>query len=331
MKALVFEKQGLENLKLKEVERPRVGPLDVLVKVERAGVNPIDHRAVTAMNVTPMPHIPGAEFGGVVEEIGERVGGLKVNDRVVIYNRVFDGTCDFCVSGREMICRTGGIIGVVTNGGFAEYAVVPSKNVFKIPEEISWEAAASIPVAALTAYHAMKEADPRPDECVVVFGASGNTGMFAVQFAKETGAKVVAVSRKEWVKDFGADYVVNVNEVTEKVKTLTDGKMADVVLNSLGSELWEKSLALLGAGGRYVTFGALTGGDVKLSIYWLYGQQIRLQGTTGGSRKELSEVIGASKNLKPRIWKIFNLDEGRNALESLSSSNRDGRILIKAS
>ena len=105
-----------------------------------------------------MPHIPGAETSGVVEEVGRLVTSVKRDDRVIVYNKVFDGTCDMCLNRCEMLCRNGGKeIGVITNGGFAEYIAVPEKNVFKIPEEMQWEIATSLPVTTLTPYHALKE------------------------------------------------------------------------------------------------------------------------------------------------------------------------------
>jgi len=331
MKALIFDKSGLENLKLKEIDKPEPGPHEALIRVKMAGVNPIDYRVVTSMKVTPMPHIPGAEISGIVEEVGERVTRTKPGERIVVYGKIFDETCDLCLSGKETICRNGGILGVVTNGGFAEYVSLPEKNVFRIPDWMSWEIAASVPVAALTPYHALREAGLRLGEFVVVVGASGNTGTFAVQFAKKAGAKVIAVSRKEWLKDFGADYVVRPEEMVEKVGEITGGNMADVVVNSIGVEMWEKSFSVVGPGGRYVTFGALTGGEVKLNLSSFYNKHIKLLGTTGGSREELLEVMEVCKDCKVKLWKVFGLEEGRKALESLSARDRDGRIFIKVS
>ena len=174
----------------------------------------------------------------------------------------------------------------MTNGGFAEYIAVPEKNVFKIPNDIVWELAASLPVTIITPYHALKEAALKVNESLLVFGASGNTGMMAIQFGKKMGAKVIAVSKDEWVKDFGADYVISdYDKVAEKVNELTQGKMADVVLNSLGVETWENSFASVGLNGRLVTFGGLTGADVKLNVQSLYSRQIKLIGSAGRHQK----------------------------------------------
>jgi NADPH:quinone reductase-like Zn-dependent oxidoreductase len=104
MKAAIFEKPGLENLRVKhDVEQPKITDHDVLIRVKMAGVNPIDYTTVSGTRVIkPLPHIPGAETSGTVEEVGRHVKSLKRGDRVIVYNVVFDGTCDMCMS--EMTC-----------------------------------------------------------------------------------------------------------------------------------------------------------------------------------------------------------------------------------
>ena len=333
MKAAIFEKPGLENLKIiQDIEEPKITDHDVLIKVKMSGVNPIDHFTVSGVRETkPMPHIPGAETAGEVEKTGKHVTSVKQGDRVVVYGKVFDGMCDMCLNGYEMICRNGGIIGVITNGGFAEYIAVPEKNVFKIPNDIEWELAASLPVTTITPYHALKEAALKINESLLIFGASGNTGTMAIQFGKKMGAKVIAVSKDEWVKtDFGADYVIDdYDKVTEEVNEFTQGKMSDVVLNSLGIGTWDNSFASVGVNGRLVTFGGLTGADVRLNVQSLYSNQIKLIGSTGGTRNDFREIIDMSKELKIRVWKKFKLDDAKEALQALFANERDGRILLE--
>ena len=225
MKAAIFEKPGLENLRVTDnVELPKISDHDILIKVKMAGVNPIDNFVVSGAlpKIDPLPHVPGAESAGIIEEIGSHVNNnnFKKGDRVIVHNKVFDGTCDMCLNGLDMICRNGGLIGAITNGGFAQYIAVPERNVFKIPDDIDWDLAASLPVTSLTPYHALKEASLKTNEFLVVFGASGNTGMIAVQLGKKMGAKVVAVSKDNWIKtDFGADYIISdYDKVVENVK-----------------------------------------------------------------------------------------------------------------
>jgi NADPH:quinone reductase-like Zn-dependent oxidoreductase len=332
MKAVIFEKQGLDNLHLKEdIEPPTITEYDVLIKVRAAGVNPLDYITVSSIGgINPLPHIPGAEITGIVTKVGKHVASLKEGDRVVLYNRIFDGTCDMCFDGNEMLCRNGKIIGVNTNGGFAEYIAAPEKNVLKIPDYLEWDVAASLATTTLTPYHALKEASLELNEFLVIFGASGNTGMMAVQFGKKMGAKVIAVSKDNWIKtDFGADYIISdYDKVVEQVKDITQGKMADVVLNSLGVNTWENSFSCVGLNGRWVAFGGLTGADVKLNVQSLYSKQTKLVGSTGGTRKEFREIINMSKDLKVRVWKRFKLEDAKEALQALFSKERDGRILL---
>ncbi|MGA9170961.1 MAG: alcohol dehydrogenase catalytic domain-containing protein, partial [Nitrososphaeraceae archaeon] len=140
MRAAIFEQQGLADLKIKEdVEQPTITDHDVLIKVKSAGVNPIDYFTVSnSVGIKPLPHIPGAEVTGIIENTGKHVAALKEGDKVVLYNRTFDGTCDMCLNGYEMLCRNGGIIGVNTNGGFADYIAASERNVFKIPNDVQW-------------------------------------------------------------------------------------------------------------------------------------------------------------------------------------------------
>ena len=333
MKAAIFDKPGLENLRIKQdIEEPKITDHDVLVKVKMTGVNPIDHFTISgAREIRPIPHIPGAEIAGVVEKIGKHVTSVTQGDRVVVYARVFDGTCDMCLNGYEMLCRSGGIIGVMTNGGFAEYIAVPEKNVFKIPNDIEWELASKFACNYHNTISCIKRSGTlEVNESLLVFGASGNTGVMAIQFANKMGAKVIAVSKDDWINDFGADYTINeYDKVVEKVKKITNGKMADIVLNSLGIGTWESSFDSVGANGRLVTFGGLTGADVKLNVQSLYSRQVKLIGSTGGTRSDFNQITDMSKELKIRVWKKFKLDEAKEALQALFAKERDGRIMLE--
>jgi NADPH:quinone reductase-like Zn-dependent oxidoreductase len=340
MKAAIFKEPGLENLEIKECGDPQLTDHEVLIRVKVAGVNPIDYFVVSGkhgiksgprLESKPLPHIPGAEISGMVERVGNHVKGLNEGDRVVVYSRLFDGTCDLCLNSSEMLCKNGGLIGVVSNGGFAEYIAVPEKNVFKIPNDMSWDIAASLSVTALTPFHALKEASLRINESLLVFGASGNTGMIAIQLGKKMGAKVIAVTSKSWIKEFGADHITTYDKMIEEVKEFTQGNMAAVVLNTLGADTWDKSLDAIGDNGRWVTFGTLTGAEVKLNLQSLYTKQIKLMGTTGGSRKEFKEIIDNSKELKIKVWKKFKLEEAKEALQALFEKEREGRIMLNIS
>lgn len=194
---------------------------------------------------------------------------------------------------------------------------------------MNWAIAASLPVAALTPYHALNRAGLSRGESLVVFGASGNTGMFATQVGKQRGAKVFAVSSKDWVTDLGADRVFGYSDAKLELEEATGGLKADVVLNSIGEKTWGKGIDCLGVNGRLVSFGALTGSNVALSINALYSNQQKIIGSTGGTRKEFKDLVSLSRNLDIKVWRVFSLEEGAEALRALTSAERDGRIMIR--
>lgn len=326
MKAAIFEKRDLSDLKVIDLPEPKIKEDEVLIKVIKAGVNPIDYYTIYNLPVKPIPHIPGREFAGIVERTGKLVKNVAEGDKVVVYTRIFDDNCSMCIKGMEMLCKNGGRIGIDSNGGFAEYVSVKAKNVFKV--ELDWNIAASLPVSALTSYHALSEAKVKVGDYVAIFGASGNTGIFAVQIAKMMGANVIAISRKNWLKEFGADHVFDYEESYERIKEVTEGEMVDVVINSLGVKFWDQSISLLKAGGKIVTFGVLTGDKVLMNLSNLYNRHISVIGTTGGTLKEFYELIKIANKLKVKIWREYPLEETANAIGSIFSKDRDGRIMI---
>jgi len=328
MKAWILSKNGIDNLNLKEVEKPQVKAGQVLVKVKAVGLNPVDSMVIDLIPVNS-EKIPGAEFAGEIEEVGEGVKELKKGDRVSIYNRYFDGTCSYCKSGNEMLCDNGYIFSIGSNGGLAEYIAIDERNAFKLPDSVNFELAASLPVAALTSYNALERAKVQKNEFVVVIGASGNTGVFALQFAKMLGAKTIAISSKNWVKDFGADYVIGYENALEEVRKITNSHMADVVIESIGEKFWDLGYSLLGKNGRMVAFGTETGSNAKIDISQLYSKQLSILGSTSGSVKQFSEVVNKSKDLKIKTWKKFNFQETKEAFKENSSKEKDGRIIIE--
>lgn len=329
MKALIFDKQGIDNLQIRDVAEPEIGDYDVLVKVACAGVNPIDYNIIDHIpNVAPMPHIPGVEFTGTIQKTGIHAKNHNVGDRVTVYSRTFDGTCQMCIKNLEFNCQNGGMIGRIKNGGYAEYACVPAKNAFKIPDSLNWETAASLPVAALTPYHAIHRAKLEINQTFAVYGASGNTGLFATQLAKQAGANVIAISSKSWVKDFGADQTVSHENAPQKIRELTDGRMADVVMNSIGTLAWQNAFDSVADNGTLVLFGTLTGAKADIPLDQIYNRQIKIVGSTAGTRAELAELIANADKLKTKVWKTYTLENGKEALQQLHAKERDGRILI---
>lgn len=341
MKALFFDKPGIENLIFGDYQLPDVGDDEVLVETKCTSVNPIDYYAVTgihgingpAMKINPYPHIAGSEIAGTVKRKGKRVNNtIREGDRVIIYNRIFDGTCKYCKNNQQMLCENGGMIGISINGGFAEYLTVPQHNIIKIPDDLDWELASALPISGLTAYNAIQESGLKSDENLVVFGGSGNTGLFCSQIGKIISAITISLSSKPWIKEYGADYVLPIDEnLREKIFEITNGTMADVVINSLGEKTWAKGMDVVGKLGRIITFGVLTGGNLLIDGRLLYNKQITVKGTTGGSVEGLLNLIEMAKeqNIRTKVWKRYSLEDSRTAIEKVFDKNKEGRIIIE--
>ena len=335
MNALILEKKGLENLVVKEVKTPSVSSDEVMIRVSMVGIQAQDYIIAQTMsaygeNISPIPHILGEEIVGTVEDVGDKVRIIKKGDRVIVYHRIFDETCDLCKQGMENLCRNRGRIGINTNGGLAEFVVVKEHNVIKIGENLDEETAVSLPVSIITPYHALVKARVGLGDNVVVFGASGNTGMFAVQIAKRLGAKVIAVSRgdKSWLMEFGADILATNQNIEEQVIKSTEGRGCDVVVYPLGKEMWETALKITSYGGRIIAYGALTGGMITMPLVPFYKDEITLYGTRGGTRNELQRLSEIATGFRTKVWKKYSLEESASAIADMVSPDRQGRLLV---
>ena len=341
MKALFFNKPGIENLIFGDYQLPHMREDEVLIETKCISVNPIDYYTVTGihgqngppMKIDPYPHIAGSEISGIVKSKGKRVNDtIREGDRVIIYNRVFDGICKYCINNYQMLCENGGMIGISRNGGFAEYIIVPQQNIIKIPDELDWELASSLPIAGLTAFNAIQESTLKSKDNLVIFGGSGNTGLFCAQFGKIIGTITISLSTKPWIKEYGANYVLPIDEnLREKISEITNGAMADVVINSLGEKTWVKGMEIVGKLGKIITFGVLTGGNLFIDGRLLYNKQITIKGTTGGSVEGLLNLVEMAKgqDIRTRIWKRYSLEDSRMAIEKVFDKNKEGRIIIE--
>jgi D-arabinose 1-dehydrogenase-like Zn-dependent alcohol dehydrogenase len=320
--AVIGPKFGNEHLKIVEREMPVAGNGEVIVHISMGGLNPVDYNLINGRiiyNIMPIPHVPGTEVIGTTVTDGYFI---RKGEKVIIYNRVFDGNCQECRSNREHLCRNGGIWGIVTDGGYQEYVSIPEKNLFRMEDYLTDDVAASLPVAGLTAYHALQRANARSGETILIYGASGNTGLFLVQLAKIIGMEVYGVSRNEWVKSYGCDQVFDSSRIPEDL-------VADVVVNSLGSDFWPSSLNHLSLSGRLVTFGIQTGRDASIDISCIYSRETMIIGSTGGTRKDLQELISLAGEytLKIRKYREYKLESLDRALLDFQKKH-DGRIFI---
>jgi len=347
MKAWRFsEFGGPERMKLEEIAIPQRGNGEALIRIRAAGVNPVDRSTVSGrFDWIGMPHVPGAEFVGVIEEIDENREGLKSGEAVAVNPKIFCGKCYYCMRGEESAClenrrmeRAPLIIGIEGDGGWRELASVPVKNLMKIGSMAMVEAC-TLPVDGATAMHLSERAELKLDEFALVMGATGGVGMFLVQLARLRGCEVAAVVGSDdagsAVLEFGADHAINRTKVDipSEVKKLTGGRGADVVFDPLGSATWKTSIASLAPMGRYATCGILTGGTAELSLLTLYSMQHKIIGSTTFSRKDLAAVIelmGRGKIRAP-VDSVYPFERLPDAMKRLDEHGRSGKVMLSIS
>ncbi|MEM0272770.1 MAG: zinc-binding dehydrogenase [Thermoprotei archaeon] len=335
---------GGDKLHLAEVEQPRAGRGEAVVRVAYAGVNPVDRSIVSGrFQWIHLPHTPGAEFVGTVEELGGDTPGVKVGDRVAVMPNLFCGECHYCVRGEESSClanpnieREPYLLAIHGDGGWAEYVRVPTRNLVSLPQNLDFKEASTLPVDGLTAWHMLRRVWPRPGELVVVVGSTGGVGSFALQFAKIYGCSVVAVvggeAQARAALELGADYVVDRSEdLARFVRSVNGGRGADIVVDPVGSATWNASFLALAPMGRYVTCGVLTGTAAQLDLLRLYSMQVEVIGSTVGSRADMRRVLElASKNrFKPLIDSSYTFEELGKAYARLNEHGRRGKVVLR--
>lgn len=340
MRAIQFHEHGeLDTLRLEDVSEPVPGPGEALVRVRACGVNYLDLRVREGRvgGKVPLPHIPGSEVAGEVAALGEGVSGVSVGQRVAIAPYLFCGRCEYCLAGDEVSCLRGDILGLGGDGGYAEQVVAPAQNLIPLPEELSFEAAAAVSLATLTAWHMLVDrAEIRPGETVLVLAAGGGVGSAAVQIAKLAGARVIATAGSEEklqkARELGADETVNYREqdFLQEVKRLTGKRGVDVVVEHIGADTWEKSVACLTRGGRLVTCGTTSGTEGKTDLWQLYAKQLKLIGSYGGNRGELRTVLSlvAQGKLKPVIDRVLPLERAAEAQRIMAERRQFGKIIL---
>ena len=340
MKAVIFrEYGGPDKLSYEEVPTPVIGPEDVLVRVKACALNHLDIwiRQGNPAYPMPLPHISGSDVAGLVEQVGSMVDRVTVGHRVLVAPGISCWKCEPCLAGRDNFCRSYGLLGAMTHGGYAEFVKVPFRNVLPIPGNLTFEQAAAFPLVSVTASHMLFAlACLQHGETVLVMGAGSGVGSMAVQMAKLAGARVITtVGADDKIPKaviLGADAVINHarEKVAERVKLLTEGRGVDVVIEHIGPEVWDSCVESLTKGGRLITCGATTGGDVKLNLRYVFSRQLTIKGSYMGTHAELvrvAELMGQGRLISV-IDRTFPLHRARAAQEQLISRRVFGKIVL---
>lgn len=338
-------------LEVDQVDKPSAKGSQVVVKIESCGVchsdihlweggytGPGGKFLKTTDRGIKYPLTPGHEIAGTVESVGEEVRGFSGGERVIVYPWIGEGLCPACRAGEENLCDNPQSIGLYQDGGYSQYVLVPSyQYLVPISDRLDMEAASILPCSALTAYGAIKNVSPRPQENVVVVGVGG-LGLMAIQLAKAvTGSRIIAMDlddeKLQAAKGNGADAIINSKKEDDPAKTvkeMTDGLGADAVIDFVNSSTTaEIDMKMLRRRAK-VTFVGLFGGELKLNLVEMPTKAYRLLGSYTGSPLDLVELVSLAERgvIKPVITDKFPLEDATEALSKLKEGKIVGRGVL---
>jgi NADPH:quinone reductase-like Zn-dependent oxidoreductase len=343
MKAAVIREHGdLEVLEVREVETPRPGPGEVVLKVLCAGLNHLDIwvRKGRSGAKLQMPHVLGSDAVGTVVALGAGVDSPKVGEEVIVNPALNCGRCEFCRRGEHSLCVSFGIMGLSRPGTFAEQVAVPAGNCHPRPPHLSDEEAGVLALTGVTAWRMlMTRARLLPGETVLIHGVGGGAALCALQFAKLAGAEVFATSSSDEklsrARALGADHTLNYEQenVGQWMARETAGRGVDVAVDAVGAATWPLDFACVRKGGRVVLCGVTTGARAESDLRALYWNQLTILGSTMGSAEDFRQMLRAvtMNQLKPVIDLVFELAQVRAAMERMEAKKQFGKIALRIS
>ncbi len=323
---------GLENLAIAERPQPAPGHGEVLVKVRAVSLNYRDLLLVRGLYNPrlPLPRIPFSDGAGEVVAVGNGVSRAKPGDRVAsIFAQKW-------LSGEMTGAAAKSALGGEIDGVLAEYVVLSEEGVVTIPDHLSYEEAATLPCAAVTAWHAVVETGVRPGDTVLTLG-TGGVSIFALQFARLAGAQVIATSGSDEklarAIRLGASQGINYRGAPDwgvKVQELTGGRGVDIVVEVGGAGTLPQSMKAVRIGGRISLIGVLTGNTGEVNPLPLVMKKVRMQGIMVGSR-EMFETMNRAisiHRLHPVIDRVFPFEKVAEALRHMESGSHFGKICV---
>jgi NADPH:quinone reductase-like Zn-dependent oxidoreductase len=327
MKALQITKYGdiKDSLVINEISKPTIQASDVLIEVKAAAINPIDKLIILGhlqgMLPIPFPSTSGYDVSGVVVEKGDEVSDFEIGD--LVYSRV----------PQEQM------------GTIAEYVAVTSEAVSKKPGNISFEEAASLPLAGLTAMQSLEYAEIKENDTILIHAGSGGVGSLAIQYAKAKGAYVYTTTSTDnvgWVKELGADRVIDYK--TEDYKTIV--KNVDIVFDTLGQNYTVEAFQVLKKGGKVVSIiGPMDEGTAKMFgmadykmpedlVAQIAAKEAKYQYIfmqPNGTHLAQIKTLVENEKIKPIIDTVYSFAESVQAFTHLATGRAKGKIVIKIS
>ena len=321
MKAIVCNNFGpIQDIEYKDVKKPIIQDKSVIIDVKSVGVNFPDGLLVQGKyQLKPeTPFIPGMEVAGEIITVGSSVKNFQTGDRVAALSQL---------------------------SGYAEQAVVQEKSVFKIPTNMSFDDSCALLCAYGTSHYALKQrAQLQRNELLVVLGASGSTGIAAIQIGKIIGAKVIAVSsnpeKQKIAKDNGADISIGYDNLKEELKSISKGKGVDVIFDPVGGDIFDTVARTMARSGRLLVIGFASGTIPKLAVNLALVKEFSVVGVFWGAftrgepeeyKKNMIELFEWYQKdlLKPLIEENYPLSEAAKVLEKILARGAKGKIILK--
>ena len=330
---------GPDVLKVEQVDVPKPRDGEVLIGVKACGVCYLDVIVRSGMRSrAKLPLTLGHEIAGVVVETGAGTRLFKSGDRVASTYRIACGHCRYCRGGHGEICDHRQGVGEHRDGGYGEFVALPESVVAAVPDRVPFEKACVCGCVVGAVYNAVvKSANVRPGETVLVTGAGGGVGTHAVQLSRLAGGRVVAVTsspdKADRIRSLGAGEVVVVKrgqEWSEQVKALTDGRGAEVVIESVGSATFASSFRSLAKGGRLVFVGEISGQPAQFNAALMIYKEAWLTGAQSPNAEELTQVLQltASGGIDPVIGQVLPLEDAARAHTLLADQSNFGRLVL---
>jgi NADPH:quinone reductase-like Zn-dependent oxidoreductase len=340
VKAAYFKAHGgAEQILYDDYRDPVAGAGEAVVRVRACALNQVDMLLLDGRFPPPegLPHVNGCEVTGTVESLGPATGGPPTGQRVVVFPGFSCGACEYCLRGERTVCVRYGYLGAHKDGGYAELVKVPAANLVPLPEPLTFEEGAALPLAMLTAWRAViTQARVQPGQTVLVHAAGSGVGSGAIQVACLCGARVMTTvgsdDKAELARALGAEHVVNyrTQDFVDEARKWTNKRGVDVVIEHIGGETFERSIHALTRLGTLVSIGSHDTHWGRLDLRHVYSKNLRVVGTNLGSIVELRTVLDhvVTGRLRPVIDRVFPLRDARAAVQHVLDRKNKGKVLL---
>jgi NADPH:quinone reductase-like Zn-dependent oxidoreductase len=340
MSAVVLRTHGgPEVLQVESIDIPEPGPKQVRIAIAAVAINHLDlwvRRGGPAFHLE-YPHRLGSDIVGVVDKLGAGVDDIAIGQKAVVQPGWSCGRCSACFSGRDNLCRHYKILGENTQGGYAQYIVVPEGNVAPYPERLDFPQAAASILPFLTAWQmVVRKAAVGPGDVVLVHGAGSGVGVAAIQICKLLGAKVIttttSAAKVAPARALGADEVIDTSsaDFAAVCRSLTGKRGVDAVIEHIGGDVFTASLRAVRNGGTIVTCGATAGATPAIDLRHVFFRQLQILGSTMGSKADLLAVLGhlAAGRLQPVVHAVLPLADAAEGHRMLESRVTFGKVIL---